>query len=139
MTSGSRAAQVARDGAWASWAPTGRAAVPAIVLLVVVANLVGVATVVALLIGVEDGSSDTGRGPVLWAVAAYLAVALPAGTVAGLRRQRVTNRWLMARREPTDPEDRDVLSGVNGRRRARPPAARCRSGGRRTAASARHG
>src|SRR3954447_8715774 len=104
MTSGSRVAQIPWDGAWTSWAPTGRAAVPAIVLLVVVANLVGVATVVALLMGVEDGSSDTGRGPVLWAVAAYLAVALPAGTVAGLRRQRVTNRWLRARREPTRGE-----------------------------------
>jgi hypothetical protein len=56
---------VGREGVWASWAPTGRTAVPAIVLLVVVANLVGVATVVSLLIGVDDGSGDTGRGPVL--------------------------------------------------------------------------
>jgi class 3 adenylate cyclase len=103
-TSGSALEQVPRNGARDSWAPTGRAAVPAIVLLVVVANLVGVATVVALLIGVEDGSGDAGREPVLWAVTAYLAVALPAGTVAGLRRQRVTNRWLIARREPTSGE-----------------------------------
>jgi class 3 adenylate cyclase len=103
-TSGSVLQHVPRDGAWACWAPTGRAAVPAIVLLVIVANLVGVATVVVLLVGVEDGSGDTGREPVLWAVAAYLAVALPSGTVAGLRRQRVTNRWLMARRQPTSGE-----------------------------------
>jgi class 3 adenylate cyclase len=104
MTTGSGAEQVRRNGVLASWAPSGRAAVPAIVLLVVVANLVGVATVVLLLIGVEDGSGDAGRPPVLWAVAAYLAVAFPAGTVAGLRRQRVTNGWLMARRQPTGAE-----------------------------------
>jgi class 3 adenylate cyclase len=104
MTSGSATEQVRRDGAWASWAPTGRAAVPAIVLLVVVANLVGVATVVLLLIGVDDGGRDSGRGPVLWAAAAYLLVAFPAGAVAGLRRQRVTNRWLMAGRAPTSDE-----------------------------------
>jgi adenylate cyclase len=104
MITGRGVEQVPREGAWASWAPSGRAAVPAIVLLVIVANLVGVATVVLLLIDVEDGSGSTGRGPVLAAVAAYLAVALPAGTVAGLRRQRVTNRWLMAGREPTSEE-----------------------------------
>jgi adenylate cyclase len=57
-----------------------------------------------LLIGVEDGSGNRGRAPVLWATAAYLVVALPAATVAGLRRQRVTNRWLMAGREPTSDE-----------------------------------
>jgi hypothetical protein len=34
-----------RLGGWASWAPSGRGAVPLIVLPVVVANLVGVATV----------------------------------------------------------------------------------------------
>src|SRR3712207_9284781 len=106
MTVEQGAEQVRRDGVWASWAPSGPTAVPAIALLVVVANLVGVATVVLLLIGVEDGSGDTGRTPVLWAAAAYLAVAIPAGTLAGLRRQRVTNRWLVARREPTGEEDR---------------------------------
>ena len=37
----------------------------------------------------------------LWAAAAYLLVALPLGTLAGLRRQRPTNAWLMAGREPT--------------------------------------
>ena len=95
---------VRRDGVLASWEPSGRGVVPAIVGLVLVANLVGVATVTMLLIGVEDGSGNTGRAPVLWATAAYLAVALPAATVAGLRRQRVTNRWLMAGREPTGEE-----------------------------------
>jgi hypothetical protein len=100
MTPGSAAEQVRRDGVWISWAPSGWATVPAIVLLVIVANLVGVATVVLLLVGIEDGSGSTGRGPVLLVVAAYLAVALPVGIVAGLRRQRTTNRWLMAGREP---------------------------------------
>jgi class 3 adenylate cyclase len=100
---------VGREGVWASWAPTGRTAVPAIVLLVVVANLVGVATVVSLLIGVDDGSGDTGRGPVLLTAAVYLVVAFPAGTLIGLRSQRVTNRWLMARRRPTSAEAAHAL------------------------------
>lgn len=100
---------VDRGGLWASWAPSGPIAVPAIVLLVIVANLVGVATVVLLLIGVEDDSGDGGRVPVLWAVAAYLVIAFPAGTVAGLRRQRVTNRWLVERRAPTGEEASHAL------------------------------
>ena len=77
METGSGPETVRRDGVLASWEPSGRGVVPAIVGLVVVANLVGVATVTMLLIGVEDGSGNTGRGPVLWATAAYLAVALP--------------------------------------------------------------
>jgi adenylate cyclase len=104
MTTGSDADPTRREGDWASWAPSGRAAVPAIVVLVIVANLVGVATVILLLIGVEDRDGESGRATVLWAVAAYLVVAFPAGTVAGFRRQRVTNRWLMARRKPTTEE-----------------------------------
>ena len=95
---------VRRDGVWASWAPSGRIAVPAIVLLVLVANLVGVATVTLLLVGVSDGGGDHARTVVLLAVAGYLVVALPTATLVGLRRQRVTNRWLMAGREPTSAE-----------------------------------
>jgi class 3 adenylate cyclase len=104
METGSGPDTVRRDGVLASWEPSGRGVVPAIVGLVVVANLVGVTTVVLLLLGVEDGDGDTGRTPVLLAVAAYLLVAFPVGTIAGLRRQRTTNRWLMARREPTSDE-----------------------------------
>ena len=88
----------------ASWAPSGRSAVPTIVGLVIVANLVGVVTVVLLLLGVEDGSAGTGRAPVLLAAAAYLILAIPVGTMAGLRRQRATNRWLVAGRDPTSDE-----------------------------------
>jgi class 3 adenylate cyclase len=109
MTSADRPDTVRRDGVLASWAPSGRGAVPAIVLLVIVANLVGVATVVMLLIGVDDGSGTTGRTQVLEAVAAYLVVAFPAGIVLGLRRQRMTNRWLMARRDPTSAEAGQAL------------------------------
>jgi class 3 adenylate cyclase len=100
---------VRREGVWASWAPSGRIAVPAIVLLVVVANLVGVATVISLLIGVDDGSGDAGRVPVLLTAAGYLVVAFPAGTLIGLRSQRVTNRWLMAGRRPTSDEAAHAL------------------------------
>ena len=100
---------VVRQGLLASWEPSGRGAVPLIVALVLVANIAGVATVTMLLVGVEDGSGDTGRGTTLLAVAAYLAVALPAATVAGLRRQRSTNRWLVAGREPTTDEAAEAL------------------------------
>jgi adenylate cyclase len=99
---------VRHDDRWTYWAPTGRVVVPAIVLLVLVANLVGVATVTMLLIGVDDGST-AGRTPVLIAVAAYLVVALPLAVIAGLRRQRVTNRWLMERRLPTSDEAAHAL------------------------------
>ncbi|MGY2004286.1 adenylate/guanylate cyclase domain-containing protein [Blastococcus sp. SYSU DS1024] len=94
---------------WAEWAPSGRLAVPVIVLLVIAANLIGVATVVLLLIGVEDSGSSAGRAEVLGAAAVYLAVALPLATIGGLRRQRATNRWLMAGREPTGEEARQAL------------------------------
>lgn len=92
---------VRRDGVLASWEPSGRLAVPLIVSLVNVANLIGVGTVVLLLIGVDDGS-DEGRLPVLLTAAAYLLVAFPVGTWAGLRQQRGTNAWLLAGRRP-DP------------------------------------
>ncbi|RBY95863.1 adenylate/guanylate cyclase domain-containing protein [Blastococcus sp. TF02-8] len=87
----------------------GRLAVPLIVLVVLAANIIGVGTVVLLLIGVEDGSGDTGRTPVLWTAAAYLVLAFPLATVVGLRRQRVTNRWLVAGRPPTREEATHAL------------------------------
>ncbi len=104
-----------RGGVWrrfadrAGWMPSGRLAVPLIVLVVMVANMIGVGTVVLLLIGVEDGSSTAARAPVLWTAAGYLVLAFPLGGVAGLRRQRVTNRWLMAGRAPTGEEARHAL------------------------------
>ncbi|MBN1091793.1 adenylate/guanylate cyclase domain-containing protein [Blastococcus sp. TML/M2B] len=100
---------VARAAAWAEWAPSGRSAVPFIALLVIVANLVGVGTVVLLLLGVDDGSGRTGRTEVLWTAVAYLVLALPAGGLAGLRRQRSTTRWLLQRREPTPAEAGQAL------------------------------
>lgn len=104
-----RPVTVARDGAWAEWAPSGRSAVRFIVLLVLVANLVGVGTVVLLLVGIDDGSGRTGRTQVLRSAAAYLVVALPAATVAGLRRQRATTDWLTAGRDPTRAEAGQAL------------------------------
>src|SRR3712207_8899468 len=44
------------------WAPTGRRAVPVTVVLVVVANLVGVGTVALLLIGLSAGAHDPAGG-----------------------------------------------------------------------------
>jgi hypothetical protein len=63
------------------WAPTGRRAVPVIVLLVVGANLVGVGSVALLLIGLSLGAHDPagGRVVIVLTALAYLAVApLPA-------------------------------------------------------------
>ncbi len=100
--------QVRRDGVLASWEPSARLAVPVIVLLVNVANLVGVGTVVLLLLGVDDGNDD-GRLPVVLTAAAYLVVAFPVGTWAGLRRQRGTNAWLHEGRPPTSTEARKAL------------------------------
>src|SRR4051794_3273597 len=98
-----------RHGGWASWAPSGRGAVPLIVLLVNVANLVGVATVTLLLIGVSGDSDGEGRAAVLWTALGYTVVALPVGTLIGMRRQRVTNAWLMAGRDPTSEEAAHAL------------------------------
>jgi adenylate cyclase len=99
-----------RSGDWASWAPSGRLAVPVIVLLVHVANLVGVATVTLLLIGVSgDADSGDGRAAALWTALGYTVVALPVGTLVGMRRQRVTNAWLMADRAPTTAEAAQAL------------------------------
>jgi adenylate cyclase len=98
-----------RHGDWASWAPSGRGAVPLIVVLVNVANLVGVATVTLLLIGVSGNSDGGGRAAVLWTALGYTVVALPVGTLIGMRRQRVTNDWLMAGRDPTSDEAAHAL------------------------------
>ncbi|MGY1618204.1 adenylate/guanylate cyclase domain-containing protein [Geodermatophilus sp. SYSU D00691] len=98
-----------RADALASWAPSGRGAVPLIVLLVNVANLVGVGTVVLLLVGVSGGDSGDGRAAVLRTALAYTVLALPVGTLVGLRRQRVTNAWLTAGREPTPGEAAHAL------------------------------
>src|SRR3954453_11376145 len=98
-----------RRGDWASWAPSGRGAVPLIVVLVNVANLVGVATVTLLLIGVSGDSDGGGRAAVLWTALGYTVVALPVGTLIGMRRQRATNAWLMADRAPTTAEAAHAL------------------------------
>ncbi|KQS69106.1 hypothetical protein ASG41_22445 [Modestobacter sp. Leaf380] len=83
--------------------PASRVVVPAVVLLVVLANLVGVATVTLLLLGVSD-DGGVGRLVLLVVAGGYLVLAVPAGTVAGLRRQRVTNAWLWSDRSPTPAE-----------------------------------
>lgn len=100
---------VRRLAGMAEWAPSGRLAVPVIVVLVVAANLVGVGTVALLLLGVDGDPGSAGRAEVLWAAAGYLAVALPLAVLAGLGRQRATNRWLTAGREPTVAEARQAL------------------------------
>jgi adenylate cyclase len=113
--------EVERRGSWTTWAPSGPGAVPLIVGLVLLANLVGVATVTVLLIGVAGGTGGGNRPAVLITSAAYLVVALPVGLLAGLRRQRVTNAWLLHGGEPTQeqasralrmPVDAAVIAGL---------------------------
>jgi hypothetical protein len=93
------------------WAPTGRRAVPVLVVLVVVANLVGVGTVGLLLLGLSAGAHDPagGRAVIVLTALAYLAVALPLGVLVGLRWQRPTAAWLAAGRRPTPAEAAHAL------------------------------
>ena len=93
------------------WAPTGRRAVPVLVVLVVVANLVGVGTVALLLLGLSAGAHDPagGRPVIVLTALAYLAVALPVGVLVGLRWQRPTAAWLSAGRRPTPVEAAHAL------------------------------
>jgi len=89
-----------------------RSTVPLLVGLVVVANLVGVVTVTMLLLGLSgdgDPADDTGRTVLLLVGAGYLVLALPVSVLAGLRRQRITNAWLAAGREPTRDEAAHAL------------------------------
>jgi adenylate cyclase len=66
--------------------------VPVTVVLVVVADLVGVGTVALLLIGLSAGAHDPegGRAVIVLTALDHLAVALPLGVLVGLRRQRPT-------------------------------------------------
>ncbi|MCW2582053.1 MAG: Adenylate cyclase, family protein 3 [Klenkia sp.] len=85
-------------------APADRVVVPVIVLLVVLANLVGAGVVTLLLLGVNTSDSTTARLVTAITGAGYLLLAVPVGTVWGLRRQRRTNAWLWSGREPTPGE-----------------------------------
>jgi adenylate cyclase len=87
-----------------SWAPSGRRAALVIALLVLVANLVGVAVVTLFQLVVSEEAAAAGRTQVLLTVAGYLVVALPVSTALGLRRIRPTARWLAAGREPSREE-----------------------------------
>jgi class 3 adenylate cyclase len=107
--SGRGPAWLRRLDAWASWAPSGRSAVPVIVALVLTANVIGAGTVTLFQLLLSGGSASNGRGTVLLTVAAYLVLALPIGTVAGMRRHRITNRWLLAGHDPTAEEAAHAL------------------------------
>jgi adenylate cyclase len=92
------------------WEPAGRRAVPFIALLVVAANLVGVASVALLLVGLSvDAEGISGRTAIALTALGYLAVALPLGTLAGFRQQRCTTEWLNAGRAPTATEAKRAL------------------------------
>ena len=94
------------------WTTGGKGTVVSLIGLVVGAHVVGVTTVALLLVGLSGGTDPANAGTrlVLSLVAlGYLVLALPLGTVAGLRRQRVTNEWLLAEREPTRDEAAHAL------------------------------
>jgi len=89
-----------------------RSTVPLLVGLVVAANLVGVVTVTMLLLGLSGGreaADGTGRTVLLLVAVGYLALALPVSVVTGMRRQRVTNAWLAAGRQPDRAEAAHAL------------------------------
>src|SRR3954467_7276723 len=112
-----------RHGDWASWAPSGRGAVPVIVLLVNVANLVGVATVTLLLIGVSGDSDGGGRAAVLWTALR--------STVGAPRRPPSGGAWLHRRRAAGRPAHRDAPAPGHQRLahgRPRPDDGRGRTG-----------
>ena len=95
-----------------AWAAGGKGTVLRLIGLVVGAHVVGVTTVALLLVGLSGGTDPEYAGTrlVLLVVAlGYLVLALPLGTAAGLRRQRVTNEWLLAEREPTRDEAAHAL------------------------------
>ena len=90
----------------------GRTTVLRLVGLTVGAHVIGVTTVGLLLIGLSGGRSPENagtRGTLILVALGYLVLALPIGTAAGLRRQRVTNDWLLAGREPTRDEAAHAL------------------------------
>ncbi|WP_204332407.1 adenylate/guanylate cyclase domain-containing protein [Geodermatophilus sabuli] len=72
---------------------------------VVAANLVGLVVVALLLLALSAGARDpAGRTAVVLTAVGYLAVAIPLGVVAGLRRQGATVTWLRADRPPAPEE-----------------------------------
>jgi adenylate cyclase len=81
-----------------------------ITVVVLVANLVGVASVAILLLGVTGGPGGAGaRTTVVLTAVGYLAVALPVGVVVGRRRQRSFHRWAGSERAPTREEAASTL------------------------------
>jgi class 3 adenylate cyclase len=95
---------------WLDWAPTGRRAAPIIALHVLTANLIGAGTVALLVVGLSAGEGDAaGRRVIVLTAAAFLAVAIPAAGLTGLRLQRPTAAWLAADRPPTRHEAERAL------------------------------
>ncbi|MGY1688503.1 adenylate/guanylate cyclase domain-containing protein [Geodermatophilus sp. SYSU D01105] len=92
------------------FAPRGRRAVPYIVLHVLTANLVAVAVVALLLFALSAGARDpAGRTAIVLSAVGFLALALPLGILAVLRRQRLTAAWLRESRPPRPEEAAQVL------------------------------
>jgi adenylate cyclase len=81
-----------------------------ITVVVLLANLVGVASVAILLLGVTGGpGGSAARTTVVLTAAGYLAVALPVGVLVGRRRQRSFHRWAGSERDPTREEAGSTL------------------------------
>jgi len=90
----------------------GRGTVARLVGLVIGANVIGAVTVALLLVGLSGGRNPQEPGTrtvLLLVVIGYSVLALPLGTAAGLRRQRVTSAWLSADRPPTRGEAAHAL------------------------------
>ncbi|MFW3172436.1 adenylate/guanylate cyclase domain-containing protein [Geodermatophilus sp. CPCC 206100] len=89
---------------WLGSAPPDPRAMAVVARHVLVFNLVGLAVVALLLLALSAGARDpAGRTAIVVTTLGYLAVALPVGVLAVLRRQRLTAAWLGGRR-PLTPE-----------------------------------
>jgi adenylate cyclase len=76
---------------------------------VILANLVGIATVAALLIGLNANAPHDQRSVLVTVSAVYVAVATALGTLIGVTLHKRTLRWLASGRVPDRHEARQAL------------------------------
>ncbi|MGK5111764.1 MULTISPECIES: adenylate/guanylate cyclase domain-containing protein [unclassified Geodermatophilus] len=95
---------------WLGSAPPDPRAMAVVARHVLVFNLLGLAVLGLLLLGLSAGARDpSGRVAIVLSTVGYLALALPLGVRAVLRRQRLTVAWLRAERPPTPEEAAQAL------------------------------
>jgi class 3 adenylate cyclase len=95
---------------WLGSAPPDPRAMAVVARHVLAFNLLGLAIIGLLLLALSAGARDpAGRTAIVLTTVGYLAVALPLGVLAVLRRQRLTAAWLREERSPTPEEAEQAL------------------------------